>query len=277
MSRVPLRTDTRAVSPVIGVILTVALLMIVAASIGVTSLSFADEVEEPMEQYEHRTQCEKPDGSTDIPTAGLVGYYTFDNPDLGTDESGESNHGEAIGGQTTSGAGLCSDAALDPDGDETHIELDNFPGPDSGLTISAWIKPEQVDSNGQRIFADDVVNDGYALSLNDAGPGQLRFFNRDGSPVSLDTDPIIEEGNWYHVVAVYDADGGTRTIYVDGVEEASMSGDPSLATTGTASIGGEPEASSEDKYFDGVIDEVRVYDRPLSEDEVEALEDQIYR
>jgi len=277
MSRLSLRTDSRAVSPVIGVILTVALLMVVAASIGVTSMSFADEVEEPMEQYEHRVQCEKPDGSTDIPTAGLVGYYTFDNPDLGTDESGESNHGEAIGGQTTSGAGLCAGDALNPDGDETHIELEGFPGPDTGLTISAWIKPEQVDGNGQRIFADDVVNEGYALSLNDGGSGRLRFFNRDGSTVRLDTDSIIEEDEWYHVVAVYDDDGGKRAIYVNGKKEASMSGDPSLGTTGTASIGGEPEESSEDKYFDGVIDEVRVYDRPLSESEIDALEEQVYQ
>ena len=277
MSRSPLPTDTRAVSPVVGTVLTVALLIIVAASIGVTSMSFVDEAEEPLKQYEHRVECEKPDGSTDIPTAGLVGHYTFDNPDLGTDESGESNHGEAIGGQTTSGAGLCAGDALNPDGDGMHIEIDDFPGPDSGLTISAWIKPDDVtSSDGQRIFADDVGT-GYALSLNDGGDKRLRFYNRDGSPVSLDTEQIIEKGNWYHVVAVYDADGGRRAIYVDGVEEISMSGDPSLATSGTASIGGEPEASGETMYFDGVVDEVRVYDRPLSERETGALEDQIYR
>jgi len=282
MSRSPLPTDTRAVSPVVGTVLTVALLIIVAASIGVTSMSFVDEAEEPLKQYEHRVECEKPDGSTDIPTAGLVGHYTFDNPDLGTDESGESNHGEAIGGQTTSGAGLCAGDALNPDGDGMHIEIDDFPGPDSGLTISAWIKPDNIDAgNGQRIFADDVDTTGYALSMSDSGnPGIIRFFNRDADSgdISLDTDDIIENGTWYHVVGVYDAEDNTRSIYIDGVKRTSYSGvDDDWAAPGTASIGGEIEESAENNYFDGVIDEVRVYDRPLSESEIGALEDQIYR
>lgn len=279
MSRIQIHRDTRGVTPVVGVILTVALLVVVAAAIGATAFGFSDKVEEPFDQYEHRIQCEQPEGATDMPTAGLVGHYTFDEVDLGTDVSGNSNHGEAIGSQSTSGVGLCSDAALNPDGDETHIRIDNFPGPDSGLTISAWIKSDDETVEGQRIFADDVDQTGYALSLGDSGnPGTIRFYNRDGDTVSLDTDRVIEADTWYHVVGVYDANANTRAIYIDGVKKASHSGeDDDWAAPGTASIGGETEESTEDNYFVGVIDEVRVYDRPLSEDEITELEDQFYR
>lgn len=192
------------------------------------------------------------------------------------DQSTNAFHAQAMNGAITEN----SDPALvgnpgtcgygEYDGNNDYIALPNtFPDLQGSFTITAWIQADSGDRD-RRIFADDENNSGgYALSLGDAGPGQLRFFSRGVNPVSLDTGREILPNRWYFVSAVHDASTKTREIFVDGVSVASGTYTGNWGTdNGIASIGGETNnAGSENSNnfrFDGNIDEVRIYSYALS-------------
>lgn len=205
---------------------------------------------------------------------GRVGHYHLNNvrPD-GTvqDASPENNHGTNYGATVVRGGGKVGNAF---EFDDAWVSVPGFPDLDSSLTISAWVRTDDAGKRGQRVFAADENNTGgYALSVGDGGSGTVRFYNRAKDTVSLDTPDVITTDTWHHVAGIYDDVDEARLIYVDGVKEAKLEDDtgPWGTDDGTASIGGET-ADGESRFrFDGLLDEVRVYDRALSPDEIESL------
>jgi predicted ribosomally synthesized peptide with SipW-like signal peptide len=219
-------------------------------------------------------QCRHNDGvglATD-----LTAYYPLDaNAD---DASGNGYDGTVVG-DVSFGDGQVGGAASF-DGEDDYVAVPGFPDDPvgTGVSISAWIKTQDNGEIGQRIFADDENNTGgYALSLGDPGPGAVRFYSRSKDTVSLDTPTgTIQNGTWHHVVGVYDDEARERRIYVDGTIEATIGDDtgPWGTDSGTASIGGETDSSTEtNNRFRGHLDDVRVYARALSGSEVQSLYD----
>ena len=111
---------------------------------------------------------------------------------------------------------------------------------------------------------------------------QLRFRlkTNDGMDTStlISPDAVLETGAWMHVAATWD--GVTMRIYKDGIEVGSLAkGGSAVAVdpTVSAAIGSQPsDAFDSDpshvvKFFDGMIDEVQVYNRALSETELLSL------
>ena len=80
---------------------------------------------------------------------------------------------------------------------------------------------------------------------------------------------------WYHVAFVYDGDGATNPdrlkIYVDGEEKtlSFMGTIPSLLQNSSASVKIGKFGGTLDRYFNGTIDDVRIYNRALSEAEIQ--------
>lgn len=161
------------------------------------------------------------------------------------------------------------------DGDNDYIALpSSFPDLTESFTITAWINARDLNS-GSRILIDDASNSqGFGFSLGDPGAGKLRFFSRNVSPISVDTqNAVISTNTWHFVAAVHDSVNKTRQIYVDGVAVNLNSGGTSSTYTGSwgsdaavASVGGEINSSSESGpafHFNGSIDEVRVYNGAL--------------
>lgn len=199
------------------------------------------------------------------------------------DSSGHGYHGTGTNGVTTGGSSMSSWAiASNPgtcrygsfDGNNDYVALPGFPNLTGSFTITAWIKPRII-SKDQRIFADDENNSGgFAFSLGDLGDGRLRFFSRNVKPISLDSSAVITAGQWYFVTAVHDANAHTRQIYVNAspVTTASRYSGSWGNDSGTASIGGETNAAGSEAVpnwrFDGDIDEVRVYNKALSQAEI---------
>ena len=202
------------------------------------------------------------------------------------DSSGRGYHGTGVNGVATGGASMSDWAiASNPgtcrygtfDGSDDYVALSGFPNLTDSFTITAWIKPDVI-GNDQRIFADDESNSGgFAFSLGDPGDGRLRFFSRNVSPVSLDSSAAITAGQWYFVTAVHDASARTRQIYVNAsaVTSASSYTGSWGSDSGAASIGGETNSAGSEAVpnwrFDGNIDEVRVYDKALSQAEIAAV------
>jgi len=94
-----------------------------------------------------------------------------------------------------------------------------------------------------------------------------------GNCIDANADNVISDTRWYHIAFTYAAN--TMRIYVDGVEVSSVagictgSGDYVPDTNSNHNIGALGDGNNIN--FDGIIDEVRLYDRTLSAQEVNAL------
>jgi hypothetical protein len=189
------------------------------------------------------------------PAAGLIHYYPFTGnaQDFGEDPK----YGTPDGALLTTDRHGSADSAYSFDGSSV-ITLDYFPVPDP-VTVSAWIKTSQTPSNILlwRELPSEIGSDREGLTITD---GNIEYVVSNGAMLGAVTgDADISTGAWVHVAAVKSAN--TITLYVNGPYETE--GTMSMALTlNNLTIG---------YLFTGSIDEVRVYSRALSQNEIQAL------
>lgn len=204
--------------------------------------------------------------------AGLLGHWTFDEG-AGTTayDSADGHDGTIFGAAWTAGqiAG-----ALDFDGDGDYVNCGN----DSGLqiegefTVSAWACPTDSSTNiewGDPIVSKENFRKGYQLTW---GPdGKFGFMvSGSGAAHIVWGDPGKDLDQCYLVTGVYD--GATAHIYVNGQSENSAVEPYTTNTEDNFYIGSwRPDDSTRRRFFDGIIDDVRIYDHALTEEEVAQL------
>ena len=157
--------------------------------------------------------------------------------------------------------------------DETSLDIANQ------ITLAAWIKPVAQSANPQDIVKKAVngsVN-GYELSLASTGSSwPNKPFVRFNQVASNDTYRVNAtslfptDGTWMHVAATYD--GTTIRLYINGIEEGSMAASiPILTNNLPLSIGAQSDGTAASRFFQGTLDQVRVYNRALSAEEIAGL------
>jgi hypothetical protein len=210
---------------------------------------------------------------------GLVVYHTFDGPRVNTTTSTDSST-SGFNGALSGSSGSQSrplpvqgkiGQALNFDGTDDVVNLGDVADQTGSFSVAVWIKPFDVSGAGGRIIVKDN-NEGWALSYNDSGPNNIRFFCRQTGPVITDADGFLSSNTWSHVVGVFDTDANTKTIYIDGIQRAQdtgVTGDPSN-NIHPLGIGDDPGAGVS-APFKGTIDEVRIYSRALSATQAAAL------
>ncbi len=203
-------------------------------------------------------------GDITITDPDLVGWWTFDEGGTtkALDFSGHGNDG-TYGGPVPLVDGIVGNAIqltgsyVAIDGVVDDIKTTN-------ITLSAWIKTTQA-SEGNLFAANDSAS-GYALMFGVQG----------GNPYRWDQDdqqfpPAINDNQWH--LLTYVRDGATASIYVDGTLRgtytASFSWSSPIVTRW--SIGQEWDDSSPSDFYSGVVDDVRIYTRALTADEVMGL------
>jgi len=138
------------------------------------------------------------------------------------------------------------------------------------ITVEVWFKPEDVSYSNPRIIANshtDMDKKGFQIMFNRSGNDGFFDVGNGKAEGRASWTTKIEEGKWYHAVLTYD--GSKVRAYINGelVGEASLTG--SIADSGyDINIGRNP--AYEGDYFKGVIDEIRIFDRALSEEEIKA-------
>lgn len=156
-------------------------------------------------------------------------------------------------------------------GSNERIEMGDVLDQTGSFSLHAWIKPDsKTATSGRIIVKDDGSTNGWGLSLGDGSSSTLNFFIRGTTPTNTETGTVITNDDWYNVIAVFDTSANTKRIYVNGVleaEDTSVTGDP-VNNTATTSIGGSDTSGA---FFKGTIDDVRVYNRALNEDDVGRL------
>ena len=209
---------------------------------------------------------------------GLVLYLPFDKPDdngVVHDESGAGNDGRVIGAQWVSegkfgGAYLFHITNLT---DRIIIPNSDTLNPDH-ITLSVWTKAADRDGFWNRIMDKDYRN-AYCLDLGGdyngiALRGKLQFETSAGS---IGSNRALNDGQWHHLAATYD--GKTVSFYIDGVGRGHPARTPGpLKKTGwDLCIGNSvvDYGTGEFLAYDGMIDEVRIYNRALSVAEIKML------
>jgi hypothetical protein len=214
--------------------------------------------------------------------SGLVMYFSFDSlsqnaaQNVIPDESGNGNDGLLTGGKLSKGrfgqALKCS-AKNKADGllvkDNDNLDLD-------AVTITAWIKTSTQDSQWGRIL-DKNWKSAYNLCIGgDCQGKQYRdkiVFECAGIS-TISKNPVVD-GKWHFVAGSYD--GQTIKIYIDGKLDTIWKNQkyvPMEYNNTDIHIGRlavlEPPPYAEANY-DGLIDELRLYNRVLSDDEIRTL------
>jgi hypothetical protein len=156
----------------------------------------------------------------------------------------------------------------------------------AALTIDAWVmkKGPCQRLNCIVLMKEDVPAPGeqdlrYGLLIFDEGgiaPGRVSLSLNTGiwQDVAISTT-VLQENVWYHIAGTYD--GGAARIYVNGILENSVekSGLVLPSTGGAIKIGQESAVEDPEgaEFFNGLIDEVELYSRALSAEEIAALYD----
>ncbi|PHK97043.1 hypothetical protein CGL56_17950, partial [Neolewinella marina] len=111
----------------------------------------------------------------------------------------------------------------------------------------------------------------FALNVTSQGAVEVRFLLNGANANTSTRGKAIVEGQWHHIAATYD--GSTVALYLDGtlVTTSNRTGALLNTTNMKLGIGNRPEGATPDHPFDGMIDELRVYDRSLSGSEVNNL------
>ena len=131
-------------------------------------------------------------------------------------------------------------------------------------TIEAWIQPVSFNNvQYPTIFAEG--NWGASLGLNSQS-GALESWINDGTP--LDSTSSVVLNQWNHVALV--DDGATRTLYINGIP-AGVGTAPAIAPDGNDAAIGTVGTFDGRSGFDGLIDEVSIYNRALSSNELSAI------
>jgi hypothetical protein len=197
---------------------------------------------------------------------GLVAAYGFNEPSGNAlDSSGNSNTG-TVSGATRSASGRYG-GALSFDGTNDRVNVTDSASLDltTGMTLEAWVRPTALSIWRTVILKEQPGSLVYALYAN-------TDINRPSIEASMPGAYNIQTGTsqlplntWTHLAATYD--GATLRLYVNGVQVGSrgVTGNV-LVSTGALRIGGNAVWG---EYFSGLIDEVRIYNRALTQTEIQ--------
>lgn len=201
-------------------------------------------------------------GSTSGQYYGLISAYSFDEPSGTTsyDYSG-TNNATLISGATRDLSGKNS-LGISFDGTSGRLEIQDSPSLDlvSGMTLEAWVYPT-VSGGWRTIIMKETDGDlVYALYQNDLGYPAVWI----NGTVNAASGTKLARNVWTHIAGTYD--GKILRLYVNAVQKKTFATSSDIALSdGKLSIGGNTVWG---EYFQGKIDDVRIYNRALSPTEI---------
>ena len=225
-------------------------------------------------------------------TSGLVAWWALDDGSGTTAKDSAGHPGGPHDGMLQNGpqwenadikVGI---GALKLDGLDDRIVVDSFDLEGSGITIATWIKtPDLASMNDPRIISKAQgggTSDHYwAMVLSGTGEDNLEFRLRtDSGAATRHTSP---EGNdmqadeWAHLAVTWDAGDPFMRLYKNGEEIDSISKAGTAVGVGPGvriGVGNQSVsagADSMDRPFPGILDDVRVYERGLSAEDITEL------
>ena len=204
------------------------------------------------------------------PPSGMVAWYPGDGS---PNDILEGNHGTLQNGVTFATGKVGQ--AFSFDGVDDQVVVPHNPNQNLGshITIDSWVYPSSL-GHGRTIFQKRSSSNigGYVFETAGqpfAADNSLQFVIMIGGVYhSLGTGSVLTTNTWQHVAATYD--GATMRIFVDGIEVANMPQTGTIdATTDPVVIGRNVVNPS--SAWQGMIDEVELFNRALSASEIQAI------
>ncbi|MFC1635358.1 sugar-binding protein [Planctomycetota bacterium] len=207
---------------------------------------------------------------------GLIGWWKLDESggrDV-ADASGYGNVGKILNGEPrwqTSGGKIGGALRFGGNGDWVHVANQSKFDCIAEVTVAAWIKVNRFDKEWQAIVTKG--DSAWRLQRNQ-NQDNLEFACSglkipSGSPYgNLLGQKNVNDGKWHHVAGVYD--GQNMYLYVDGRVDVSQPASGPIGTNNHPVYIGE-NAEMTGRFWNGLIDDVRVYNGALGQAEIRAL------
>jgi len=204
---------------------------------------------------------------------GLVAYYPFNGN--ANDESGKGNNGTVNGATLTADRNGKQNQAYYFDGLNNYVRLPEL-SLSGSFSLSLWIRSESIaygwasmitkwNHNNNRSFTLGIENNkniGLGISdLKNQTNANLHAFNVSYNAI----------GVWKHICAIYNMENGTRYIYIDGILQGSKKDESISIYRGTATTYLGTVHLANEHFFKGKMDDVRIYNRVLSDTEIQEL------
>jgi len=220
----------------------------------------------PIDAAEDAAIDAPPDAFVD---ASLVAHWKFDDaPENGAfDSSGRGHTAACVGACPMVVAGKHGNGYRFDDALDHALLVPDHPDFRGPFTIAAWMLADRVDRSQAILSKPHGTGNGNSWQLEIVGASSLLSFSG-GSPHSLDSTSITVPGTWYHVAGAWD--GATKRLYVNGalvvtrVSEILYDNYPIV-------LGGDVNTGVPALHWDGILDDLRIYNRALSLAEIQAL------
>lgn len=213
--------------------------------------------------------------------SGLVAHYRFDGN--ASDSSGFGHHGAVSNASFV--PGRFGGGIEFSGGDDSYVEVPHSPllSPADGVTVSVWARIEQYDSSYTcmvykaaaapqwRVYTDRS----YTLWAGNTDSLHLASAPAGGGTHDHCDSPAghFQVGEWAHFAAVVDATQQRMALFIDGlmVSECAYSGNQIQVGDWPLRIGGYFSTNNDQGGFHGVLDEVKIFNRALSDAQVAEL------
>lgn len=222
----------------------------------------------------------------DLLTSGLTGYWSFDGPTI--DWGSSPTVRNVISGVTSSLSGfskisspvlgMVGQGLLFQGTSQNSISVSNasnqiIPDSNAAFSIALWFKPKSNFSSsnvGRGLIGNETFGvSGFRWALINNGGGKLQFWSsQNGGSILMTSTNAIATSTWNHVTVSYT--GSSAAMYLNGSLNVEDTSGTIVSNTNNILISDSLSASN---FFDGIMDEVRVYNRALSAAEVKYLYD----
>ncbi|APF19655.1 Laminin G sub domain 2 [Caldithrix abyssi DSM 13497] len=197
----------------------------------------------------------------------LIAYYPFNGN--AKDESGFGNDGTVYGASLTSDRFGNVNSAYRFDGYNDYIEIPNYVMNNlSKGTFSAWIKMTEINRQNGIIDKTETYNTNYfQLIVHDNNQLRLNIDVHYGETLRLYSNSMLDKNTWYHVVVTWD--GNYWRIYLNGKLDAQATRDRTVPDATRPILIGKVDGNR--SPMKGAIDDIRIYNYVLSDNEINNL------
>jgi len=205
-------------------------------------------------------------------SSGLVAYYPFNGN--ANDESRNGNDGTVHGATLATDRCSNDNKAYSFDGTGQRIDIPSIDNSGS-VTVSLWhYYTGSSDSGSNQVaFIDD--NEDHSLAMSDFHSSPIFVFSTDVDIYQIQQNvlDVSKTIGWHHFCLIYDASDSKGKAYIDGslIGTADINGALKTISGNDGHIGIGRTNWNDPSYLNGIIDDVRIYNRALSVSEVQDL------
>lgn len=210
---------------------------------------------------------------------GLGAYYPFDGN--ANDSSGNGNHGTEVGVNLANDRNSNANSAYFFDGQDHYINVpaSSSVQPQNAISVAAWVNTSDKDwwnfAVCKRLNLAVEPGNSYFLGATGAVPGGSTWqwsISDATTQHFLVSNTLVEDSVWLHLVGTFDGD--TLKLHLNGQNIGSKVISHATISYSTLSLRlglGIPTSSGSKTSWNGYMDEIRIYDRELTSDEIKYL------